>query len=528
MAKTIRPVLPLALLGLVAFILLGCGGGGGGGSSGVGATVPETPPTLDGLARPAGYQSSGFPVTEPTITLPGFGADNKALAIFANTYASEKSGQLTASLGTPASLRLAQRPADAGQTMTGSVPGAAFLQRLRQWQAALPVGTGGRASLRATPRAATLNEQVTFQMPKDQVAIPVTAICRKIVDLPGVTTGGKVCFFVDKDDGYSTDTTGKFIDTLADHWVGVNGQTSIYTTVRQIFGEEPPATFNNLALGNDIIILITSKVSTIDRYLAGFFWSGDLIAGSSPSSNQRKMFYLTNITAPEVPDLTETTMASTMAHEFQHMVNFYQRHLKGLQEDTWLNEAMSGYAEHVCGFSAATNNQSKALQINRYFEAGKMPTVSLTNWKDDHENYGLVYLFGTWLGQKFSPNKDGTVKNLLASAFKGEQAVAQFAGESFDKVFSKFMVMLAVNNPDDPIYGITGLDLKGTFTYGGGLAPVTLTGPQPPVAFNGYPYNTGSITIAPRAGFAVALGNGNGSTLTLRFTTSASAFQLHK
>ena len=532
MVRRFRMVLPLGLVGLLSFILLGCGGGGGGG--GVGAPLPENPPNLDGMAKPAGFQSSGFPVTETTITLPGFGPANQALAIFANTYKySTKIGQLSATLGVPASVRLAHRPADPGHAAIGPVPGAAFLSRLRQWQAALPpfAPAAPRATLPPTVRPATLNEQVTFQMPNDNVAVPVTAICRKIVDLPVVTTGGKICFFVDKDDGFSTDTTGKFIDTLADHWIGTGGQTSIYTTVRAIFGEEPPASFNNVDLGNDITVLITSKVSTIDSSLAGFFWSGDLYRPqdvSPPISNQRKMFYMTNITATGVPDLTEVTMASTMAHEFQHMINFYHRHRNGLQEDTWINEAMSGYAEHVCGFSAATTNQSKAQQINGYFRADKMPTVSLTDWKDNHENYGLVYLFGTWLGQKFSPKKDGTVKTLLASRLTGEEAVAQFAGESFEKVFAKFMVMLAVNNPADHMYGITGLDLKGTYSYGSGLKDITLIGPQPPVAFAGYPYNTGVITLAPRAGFVVALGQGNGSTLSMQFTTSASAFELHK
>lgn len=517
MPRISRAALPLFLLVLVSLTLLGCGGGGGGG--GGTSAVVETPVDLSGLSQPSSFSSSGFPVTQSMVTIPSFPNTARSATVFVNPSTSWSAGQLSATLGTVASLRAAARPSTAAPGLQ-EVPGAAIQRWLRAQEAAMPPVTAGRprASLAAAPRAVVVGDQTTFKLPATSTPTIVTAICRKITPLPGGT--GNVCFFLDTSDSYTT-TTQNLINTLSTYWTD-----QIYGKVRSVFGAEPGAEFNGVALGNDISILITSKLLTIDPSLAGFFYSGDLYQTSAIQdgiSNERKMFYITLN-----PELTDITIASTMAHEFQHMVNFYQRKLNGLEEVVWLNEAMSGYSEHVCGFSAAVNNQSKALQVNMYFEASTMPASSLTEWAETHAQYGLVYLFGTWLGTRFSPNKDGTVASLLASKAVGENAVAAFTGTTFEKAISQFFVALSVNDQADPVYGIPGLDLKGTFVYGSGLADVTLTGPQPPVVQSGFPYNTGSVALAPRAAFAVELSQGNGSPLTLNFAGGASAFEMHK
>ncbi|NLI79891.1 MAG: hypothetical protein GX442_26030 [Candidatus Riflebacteria bacterium] len=517
MPRTSRAVLLMSLLALVTLTTLGCGGGGGGG--GGTTAIVEAPIDLSGLAQPSSFSSSGFPVTQSTVTIPSFPNTARSATVFVNPRTSGSAGQLGATLGTVASLRAAARPSANGPGLQ-EAPGAAVQRWLRAQEAAMPPVTAGRprGSLAAAPRAVVVGEQTTFQLPATKTPTTVTAVCRKITPLPGGT--GNVCFFLDTSDSYNT-TTQNLINTLSTYWTD-----QIYGKVRSVFGAEPGAEFNGVALGNDITVLITSKLLAIDPTLAGFFYSGDLYQASSVQggvSNERKMFYITRNA-----ELTDITIASTMAHEFQHMVNFYQRKLNGLEEAVWLNEAMSGYSEHVCGFSAAVNNQSKALQINMYFEATTMPATSLTEWAETHAQYGLVYMFGTWLGSRFSPNKDGTVSSLLASRAVGENAVAAFTGTSFEKAISQFFVALYVNNQSDAVYGIPGLDLKGTFVYGSGLADVTLTGPQPPVVQSGFPYNTGSVSLAPRAAFAVELSQGNGSALTLNFAGGASAFEMHK
>ena len=41
----------------------------------------------------------------------------------------------------------------------------------------------------------------------------------------------------------------------------------------------------------------------------------------------------------------------TLAHEFQHMIHWEQKtHLKKLDDDTWLDEAMSTIAGTYCGY----------------------------------------------------------------------------------------------------------------------------------------------------------------------------------
>ena len=68
-------------------------------------------------------------------------------------------------------------------------------------------------------------------------------------------------------------------------------------------------------------------------YTAGYFWSKDnFLSGSSNFSNERLMFY---IDAPvfgapdggtwDITDYYPSEQISTLAHEFQHMINFYQK-----------------------------------------------------------------------------------------------------------------------------------------------------------------------------------------------------------
>ena len=120
-----------------------------------------------------------------------------------------------------------------------------------------------------------------------------------------------------------------------------------------------------------IILLFTGQINkltppnTSGGFVGGFFFAGDLFPPTDqgggantfcPESNQAEIFYLLS------PDPTgrfgnvRTTSSvrqgtrGTVAHEFQHMINFAQ-HLLFRQgtatEDGWLDEGLSKYAEEL-------------------------------------------------------------------------------------------------------------------------------------------------------------------------------------
>jgi hypothetical protein len=221
-----------------------------------------------------------------------------------------------------------------------------------------------------------------------------------------------------------------------------------------------------------------------------------------------------------------------MAHEFQHMIHFYQK--MNLNDPAyWLDEAMSGYAEQVNGYKIENGqNQSKALQAQKYFEY--VNRISVNEWHAQNDSndiinahYGKAYLFGTWLAQNYGTS--GSVQNLLSLQLTEEAAVAAFTGETFDKTAAKFLMAMLVNDSTGGIYGINGLDLTNTYSFGSGWADVTLTGPaMTSVDFSGA--TSGSPTLLPYTAAYVRISNGNGSALNVsaNLPTGVSLFQLRK
>jgi hypothetical protein len=261
-------------------------------------------------------------------------------------------------------------------------------------------------------------------------------------------------------------------------------------------------------------------------YTAGYFYGGDLYLASQVAdySNEKKMFY------PQVPALIEQNeldyetdrLASTMAHEFQHMIHFNLNQ----NQEAWLDEAMSGYAEHINEYKIENGkNQSKALQVNQFF--ANPASVSLVNWTGSHADYGEVFLFGVWLAQNFGSN--GSVQSLLTLSDTGASAVTNFAGQTFDIVFAKFMMALLINDTNGGVYGFTNLNLTGEYSFWPGLANVTLTGPaMTTVDFSAA--TSAQPSIYPYAAAYIKVINGTGTTLNVSATlpTGVSLFQLKK
>lgn len=512
-----RMLLTLSLCALFTVsLLVGCGGGGGGGDA-----SPVTPtgggftPTGSLGAAPTGFSSAGFPATTAALTVNNFTAGQRAAVILANNSTSVLSVGTTAALGAPVA-RIVPDQDESLANVAGSrnlgvpAPGSLLFGRLRDFERRLPrPSLNAQQSQKRNIRPDVVGSDVGFKVyPSGSI---VTARCQRILSVGG---GVNVNFFLD---------TSLLNNTTASDWINTfySSFPAIYSTVHEIFGNEPPADYN--ALGTDITILLSNQIAD-DELVAGFFYSGDLYPANQIEggiSNQRKMFYL-NFS----PTLSTTTMVSTLAHEFQHMVNFYQRKIRDLSEDDWLNEAMSGYAEHVCGFKISTSNGSKCAQVLNFLTDIRTVPLTRVPWPGTDATYGQVYLFGTWLGQKFG-GTTGVVKTLLSSSKTGVAAVAEFAGEDFDKVFARFVTALYANDTTGgSYYGFKDIDLKALYTFSD-FSPVQLSGPTL-ISNSGFPYQSGTIIIDPYSAAYVELSGGNGGTLSIGVPTNLTVLQLTK
>ncbi|WP_230459077.1 Ig-like domain-containing protein [Terrilactibacillus tamarindi] len=131
-------------------------------------------------------------------------------------------------------------------------------------------------------------------------------------------------------------------------------------------------------------------------YVAGYFYSGDLYA--TTHSNQSEIFYIdTNPLMGMTSSKDVSAAYSTLAHEFQHMINYNQKvFVQGHSDmDTWMNEGLSMAAEQIYSGQALDD------RIDYYnYDSSIAAGHSLLYWDysgDTLANYSLSYLFMQYL-----------------------------------------------------------------------------------------------------------------------------------
>lgn len=122
--------------------------------------------------------------------------------------------------------------------------------------------------------------------------------------------------------------------------------------------------------------------------IAGYFSSADEVHPEAhPYSNAHEMFLMNS----DAVSLWEDYIYGTMAHEFQHMIHWYQDR----NEETWVNEGFSMLAEHVNDYDAGGFDYDYLLS----------PDLQLTDWgaetSENGPHYGASYLFMTYFLDRF-------------------------------------------------------------------------------------------------------------------------------
>lgn len=173
--------------------------------------------------------------------------------------------------------------------------------------------------------------------------------------------------------------------------LGEEFDSNIYTKVTSNFGNE-----SDVDGDGKLEILcydIKDGFSGSGGYIAGYFYAGDLY--NVQYSNKCEMFYIDTYPAMWTPTNPKDVSKSysTLAHEFQHMVNYNQSTFveRGNSMDVWLNEGMSMAAEQIYGGKALKD------RIDYYNSSSSIRNGhSLLYWDysgDTLSNYSLSYLF---------------------------------------------------------------------------------------------------------------------------------------
>ncbi|MBM3269009.1 MAG: hypothetical protein FJZ01_15325 [Candidatus Sericytochromatia bacterium] len=250
------------------------------------------------------------------------------------------------------------------------------------------------------------------------------------------------------------------------------GALPIYQTVTGMFGPDPvdggvdgdPRTF----------VVISPAVDKFgqEKGLMGYYWSRDVQPRTtSPAdprshSNEREAIFLTNQIFNQKP----YTTYGTLAHEFTHLVMYYQRSMAGsVAEEVWWDEALSMLAMDRTGYGLRAGNVDIAKDIGCFLE--RPSAYSMTQWSGNPHNfaYGLVYVFARYLHERFGQQLIREVIAIPDGGVAGLDRALRRRNTSFQQVYSDFVVAVYTSGTQlevDPQYRMPA-EINLRASYGG-------------------------------------------------------------
>ncbi|HLL51904.1 MAG TPA: hypothetical protein VK447_00070 [Myxococcaceae bacterium] len=353
-----------------------------------------------------------------------------------------------------------------------------------------------------------------------------TKYVRKTATLKRETT--HALFYVDDSDlaDYTAHEPGIW-NTLENLW-----ETKIYPGDVSTFGTESDVDSNN-----KLIIFFSKELGASQGggILLGYYSAADVFyardattgcnaTGNNRGSNHADMFYmngLRNITdaGATASDVINRIYPDTLAHEFQHLINFNQHFLvhKGTAvEDTWINEGLSMVAEEIGGFGWHTTGgrDNGAAYLDRRASTSSNLSYnlrSLTVWEGDPiGNYEGSHTFFRYYADRLG---SGILGQLVQTDQVGLPNLGSVVGLPFGRAFAEWSTALMFSNESfSPAVG--QFDFKGA----------NWTPLHSKVRYLNYEaLNPGgkSLTLRKDGWNAFVTGNGVGGTATVTVSSSA-------
>ncbi len=288
--------------------------------------------------------------------------------------------------------------------------------------------------------------------------------------------------------------TQAMVDALADTFLkSASTDNDIYDWVTNIYGEEwgsdAEAKYSYLIPANDEITILLTDIdddglpAPNQGRVVGFFWGKDNFDKTVFSgSNERVMFYIDSVmfangeTLWSIDDAWPKEIVSTLAHEFQHMIHYYQKNILRYanisdQTDTWINEMLSESTEDIIATKIGHSVEGRDPTFN------ENNTLSLTSWNGILADYSKVNVYGAYLLRNYGGAQ--VLHDIMYNSFDDQQAVVDAVRKTpqgLDKTFADLLnewgvaVMLSdllVDIDTTPVYNIGTLfeDVYGSTTY---------------------------------------------------------------
>jgi immune inhibitor A len=220
-------------------------------------------------------------------------------------------------------------------------------------------------------------------------------------------------------------------------------ETHTYVTDRAFFGSEwMPGVDNDPHLS-----ILHSR--GLGFTIAAYYTSRDeFVSHVCADSNEMEMFYV-NVDSVTIND---EFYNGVLAHEFQHMIHWYQDR----NEDTWLNEGFSELASYLNGFDVGGFDWLFAQE----------PDMQLNSWPDGPgeagANYGAAYLFTTYFLDRYGPEATQALVAHQENSFSSVDAVLVDLGteSTHEDLFADWVVANLLDAPGiaDGQYGYQQVD----------------------------------------------------------------------
>ncbi len=223
-----------------------------------------------------------------------------------------------------------------------------------------------------------------------------------------------------------------------------------------------------------VAMLITVAVNNItpdcsNGRIIGYFYGADLIT-ASVGSNRREVFYTLapNAATSGCTAVTRTqalrALPTVLIHEMQHMISYNQRvRLRGAsQEDLWLNEGLSHFAEELgyrgipdsrCPASTSCFSQFLSANVDNAYSYLNSPEaihlVAPGNNSSPLAYRGAAWLFVRWLADHFAADTllgSQVTRGLVQSGLDGATNVSGVAAVDFPTLVGEWQAANYLEN----------------------------------------------------------------------------------
>ena len=256
------------------------------------------------------------------------------------------------------------------------------------------------------------------------------------------------------------------VDAIAHRFLRIGSNNDIYDWVTTIFGKPwGPHTYTNLisqSAANQIHILLFDINNDGAEGTVGYFFTlnnylQDPSDRALATSSERLLFYLDAPTLAqsegpswEVTDPFPSVMVATLAHEFQHMIHFYQKNIiRDVRSETWLNEMASEVTEDLIADKTMVNGPrgvayGDATAGSPGITSGRLPRyndyndIRVTTWDNDLANYSINYAIGAYLARAYGGA--ALFRSIVQNNGTGTDAIEAAANVSFGDVLVNWAV----------------------------------------------------------------------------------------